>query len=337
MSLAPRGQSTPFLRELLEKVGTLPGVGSAGFTSALPMTAQDARTGFVVEGLESTPNNPIRVHPRTVTPGYFAAMKIRLREGRLLSEEDVQSGDITRQTNPVAVVNRTAAERYWPGQTPVGKYIQILGTRREVVGVVDDVRHWGLATPANPELYMPGYRSPTNLVVRTVQDPANLAQPVREQVRQLAPDLPLAAIRTMEEVRGRSVASPRFYLALLGVFALVSLVLACAGIYGVMSYTVHQSTREIGIRIAMGARPGQVIRQFVREGLKLIAISLIVGGAAAYGLTRLMRTLLFGVTPTDPQTYIAIAALTTTIALVACYIPARRAAKVDPLTALKQE
>ncbi|MBI4474073.1 MAG: ABC transporter permease [Acidobacteria bacterium] len=324
--------ASSFYERLLENIRSLPTVTGAAFISHLPLSGQDSRTGFSVEGLESTPDKPVRAHWRFITPDYFATMKIRLSEGRLPTEHEMKTNAL------IAVVNGTAASRYWPGQSPVGKRIRILGPDwREVVGVVEDVRHWGLSAPVNPEVYLAGFRNPAALVVRTKLAPEEVAGAIRAEIQRLEPALPLSSMRTMEELIGRSVAPSRFYLILLGLFAAVALILSCAGIYGVMSYTVNQSTREIGIRMAMGANPKSVVRFFVGKGLVLTAISLALGGVAAYGATRVLRTLLFGITPTDPLTFAAVAAIIVVIGLLACYIPARRAAKVDPLAALRAD
>jgi putative ABC transport system permease protein len=189
----------------------------------------------------------------------------------------------------------------------------------------------------NPEVYVPGFRTPTNLVVRGAQNSLALPGAVREQVRRLSPELALTNIRTMDEIRGRSVASPRFYLVLLGIFACVGVILAVVGVYGVISYTVAQSRADIGIRMAIGARGSDVVRTFVDEGLVLTGVGLALGALGAFVLTRLMAGLLFGVTPTDAPTFAAMAVLMCLVALVACYLPARRAANVNPLMALRHE
>jgi putative ABC transport system permease protein len=233
------------------------------------------------------------------------------------------------------VINRNTAERYWPGVDPIGKRFQIQKQWREIIGIVDDVRHWGPSSPVNPEVYLPTFWPRTNLVVRAVQDPQTLTTMVREEVRRLSPMLPLASIRTMDEIRGRSVASPRFYLVLLGIFGCVALMLAVVGVYGVISYTVAQSRVDIGIRMALGARARDVERIFIGQGLRLAGVGLAMGAIGAFALTRLMSALLFGVTPTDAPTFAGMAVLMGLVALAACYVPARRAASVDPLAAIR--
>ena len=322
-----------FFRELLVRLRARPAVVEAGFTTHIPMSGDDSRSGLGVEGRERDPREgPVRAHWRIATPGYFAAMRIRLAQGRLPTEDE------TARRAPVAVINRTAAQRYWAGQNPIGRRLRILTPEwREIVGVVDDVRHWGPSAEVNPEVYLPGVRNPTHLVVRTSSDAAGVAGTIREEVRQLSPELPLSQMRTMDAVRGGAVASPRFYLILLGLFASVAFVLAVVGVYGVTSYTVAQSRTDIGIRMALGARGRDVVRQFVREGLALTSLGVVIGAAGAYAVTRLLTALLFGVTPTDAPTFAGIATLMVVVAATAVYVPARRAANVDPLVALRRE
>ncbi|MPY88902.1 MAG: FtsX-like permease family protein [Luteitalea sp.] len=325
-------QQAVFFGELLDRVRAQPGVHSAGYTSHLPMSGEDSRAGIGIEGRAPDPSDePTRAHWRVITPGYFSAMRIRLIRGRFPTESETRAGV------PVSVINRTAAERYWPGVDPIGKRFRIQQEWREIVGVVDDVRHWGPASPVNPEVYLPSFWPRTNLVVRAAQDPVALTTMVREQVRRLSSTLPLASIRTMDEIRGRSVGSPRFYLVLLGIFGSVALMLAVIGVYGVISYTVAQRQVDIGIRMALGAHGKDVVRMFIRQGLVLTGTGLALGAVGAFALTRLMTALLFGVTPTDAPTFAAMAVLMGIVALAACYAPARRAATLDPLTALRHE
>jgi putative ABC transport system permease protein len=208
---------------------------------------------------------------------------------------------------------------------------------REIIGVVEDVRHWGPASAVNPEVYLPGFWERTNLIVRGAQSPAALTSMIREQVRRLSPAMPLATIRTMHEVRGQAIASPRFYLLLLSVFSAIALVLAVLGVYGLVSYAVSQSRRDIGIRMAIGARETDVVRLFLGEGLALTAMGLSLGLAGAFAATRVVASLLYGVTPTDAGTFVAMTMVMGTVALLASYVPARRSAAVDPLTALRHE
>ena len=321
-----------FFRELLDNLQAQPGVHSVGFTSHVPMSGNDSRQGLGIEGREPEPGGqPVRAHWRVVTPGYFPAMRIRLARGRFPTAAEVET------QASVAVINRTAAERYWRGVNPIGKRLRMLTPEwREIVGVVDDVRHWGPGSPVNPEVYLPGFRSPTTVVVRAAGSSAAIAGTVREQIQKLSPGMAVTNMRTMDEIRGKAVASPRFYLILLGLFASVGLILAIVGVYGVVSYTVSQSSTDIGIRMAIGARGNDVVRLFVEEGLVLTAIGLALGAIGAYALTRVMAGLLFGVTATDASTFAAMALVIGVVGFLACYVPARRAARVDPLTALRR-
>jgi putative ABC transport system permease protein len=323
---------TARLGELVDRLLGQPGVHSAGYTSHLPMSGNDSRTGMAREGYQPNPKEPTRAHWRIVTPGYFAAMQIRLVRGRFPSEVETQTGA------PVALINRTAAGRYWPGVDPIGRRLrQLTPEWREIIGIVEDVRHWGAASDVNPEVYLPGVRNGATLVVRGDQSAAALVGTVREQVRAVAPSVPITSLRAMDEIRGQSVASPRFFLFLLATFGGLALVLAMIGVYGLISYSVAQSRRDIGVRIALGARGADVARLFLGEGFVLTSIGLALGAAVAVAVTRLLASLLFGVTATDPVTFVAMAALLTLVAALASYLPARRSANVEPLAALKSD
>ena len=324
--------SPRFMKDLVEQIRALPGVTDVGMISHLPLGAADARTAIEVEGFTPNPGEPARAHPRFATPGYFNAMRIRLLEGRLPTERDAEPN-----APPVLVVNRTAALRYWAGTTPIGKRMRILGAWREVIGIVADVKFWGLAARLDPEAYIPAFGNPSNLVVRAQGDLPAIASTIRTRVRELDANLPISTIRPMSDMVEQSIASPKFFLILLVIFGVMAVVLASAGIYGVISYTVMQNTREIGVKIALGADPLAVLRSVLRQGLVLALISLAIGIPSAIGLTRLMGSLLFGVTPADPLTFIIVGPVTIAIALLACYLPARRAASVDPIVALRYQ
>jgi putative ABC transport system permease protein len=268
-------------------------------------------------------------------------MGIPLLQGRLFTERD------NAEARGVVLINEEMARRFWPGEDAVGKRITqgLLLTpgesgEREVVGVVGDVKHFGLAVGAEPQMYVPHAQSPwpdMNLVLRTDGDPLVLAAGIREKVHAISPEAPLGPISTMHQILSDSVAQPRFRATLVGLFALAALVLAATGIYGVIAYLVSQRRNEMGIRLALGAESKDILRLIVGEGLKLIGAGILLGLMGALMLTRLLSALLFGVSATDPLTFVIIAIVMTTVALLACYLPARRATKVDPMIALRSE
>lgn len=341
-----------FYRELIERVRALPGVTSVGAGEYLPLSGFDSTTGIFIDGRPlPAPGESQEAHNRNVTPDYFNALGISLRAGRFFTERD--NGDSPK----VAIINETMAQRYWPRENPIGKRValnfeamkfhpdrapdlDIPSGMREIVGVVADVRHTGLMTAPVPEMYVPFEQRPIRdmtLVVRASGDPLALTGAVRQQVLSTDPDQPVANITTMAQLLSASVAQPRFNFMLLTVFACVALALAAVGIYGVISYSVAQRTREIGIRMALGAQASDVLRLVLGQGFRLILLGLALGLLAALALTRVLAGLLFEVKPTDPLTYGAIALLLAGVAALACYVPARRAAKVDPMVALRYE
>jgi ABC-type antimicrobial peptide transport system permease subunit len=243
------------------------------------------------------------------------------------------------------VINEAMARQHWPDEDPIGRRISFNSRDnqpiwREIVGVVKNVRHAALDAEPKPQIYFPFTQVPSpfmTLVARTDGDPMNFVAAVRSQVQAIDRDQPISNVHTMEELLARSVSQRRFNLLLLTIFAGVALLLAAVGIYGVMSYAVERRTHEIGVRMALGARTGNVLRLLLGQGMKLLVMGVAIGLAAAFALTRFISTLLFGVRPTDPATFVAIALLLTVVALLACYIPARRATKVDPMVALRCE
>jgi putative ABC transport system permease protein len=250
---------------------------------------------------------------------------------------------------PVLIINEALARKHFPNENPIGKRIRPgfstvpvhdENGMREVVGVVADVKHYNLQEPPQYEIYFAQAQMPfsaTTVVARTATEPRGLVNAARDVVKSLDQNAPVYSIRTVEEILGRSVAAPRFNTLLLGLFAIVALILTAVGLYGVISYSVSQSTHEIGIRVALGAQSSDVIKLIVGQGMFLTLVGIVIGLAAAYGLTRLMSSLLFGVGATDPWTFAGGAALLVSIALLACYLPARRATKVDPMIALRYE
>jgi putative ABC transport system permease protein len=324
-----------FFTELESRVGGLPGVESIGFITELPLSGQPNDMPFNVEGRSATTIGESRgADFRRVNLQYFKALRIPLLRGRNFTEQEV------KQSAKVVLISELLASQVFPNEEPLGKrLIMAMGKDPwEIIGVVGDIRHRRLESEPFAAMYMPSNQTGgTNLVIRTQGDPTNLAAAVRKEVQAIDPDQPVAAVRTMDEWVSTSVAQPRFRTALLGLFALLALVLASTGIYGVMSYSVAQRTHEIGVRMALGAKRRDVLSMVVRQGMLLVVMGVGIGLVGAFALTRVMSTLLFGVTAKDPITFVVVAALLTLVALVACYIPARRATKVNPLVALRYE
>jgi putative ABC transport system permease protein len=337
-----------FFEQAVERIRRLPGVQSAGMTSALPLGG-NPDFGFTIEG--RTPGAPGEVPQtrwRSISPDYLRTMGIPLRRGRYFNEQDHEKAVV------VAIINETMARRFWPDEDPLGKRIKLGGPQRPypwmaIVGVVGDVKHDGLDAPAGPEMYMPYQQTPfsqmpaglrfpiMSLVARSGSDPASLVAAARAEIKALDRDQPVSNIRTLDQLLANSISQHRFYLLLLALFAAIALILATVGLYGVISYTVKQRTQEIGVRMAFGARAGDVIRLVIRHGMKLTLIGVLIGLVGASMLTRLIKSLLFDVSATDPLTFIVIASLLTVVALLACLIPARRATKIDPMIALRCE
>ena len=326
-----------FYQQMLDRVSTLPGVQAAGATNMLPIQQYGTNGEITIEGQQPDPSGhgPL-VEYRFATPDYFRAMGIPLVTGRFFTEQDQQNSE------PVLIVNQTFARRLLPDEDPLGKRVLNFGPNgARIIGVVGDVKQYGLTSPVRPELFMPytqGLWARTMTVVaRTTSDPAKLTSMLREAVQGVDPDQPIYGVQIMEDVISGSLSSQRLNMVLLGIFASVALILALIGIYSVMSYTVTQSTREIGIRMALGAQARDVLKLVVGHGLALTLIGVALGVAAAFLLTRLMSSLLYGVTATDPLTFIVVPAVLILVAVVSCYVPARRATRVDPMIALRYE
>jgi putative ABC transport system permease protein len=329
-------QIKTFVNQLLQRVRELPAIDSAAVTWLLPMSSGDARTGIEVEGREAPEGEPTRAHFRSVSAGYFETMGIDLLEGRVLNDRDVEGSPL------VTLVNRRAAELYWPGSSPIGRRLRIAGSEqwREIVGVVGDVKYWGLEKAVNPEMYFPNNQYPVSsmtLVVRSSSDQGTLMGAVRAQARELDEQLPLSNVRSMEEVLSASTTSFRFYMLLFGAFAIVATGLAAAGIYSVLSYSVTQRTREMGIRMALGAKQVDLIKMVVGQGMVTALTGILLGAGGSLLVTHLISKLLFGVTHRDLVTFLAVPVLLMSVAVLACYLPARRAAKVEPMEALRYE
>ena len=328
-------KSANFFEQLQSRVGSLPGVESVGLVTELPLSGQPNDMPFTVEGRPPvTIDQAFDADFRRVNHHYFQALRIPLLRGRNFTEQEV------RQSAKVLVISDLLAREVFPNEDPLGKrLVTAIGDRVfEIIGIVGDVRHRALEAQPAAAMYMPTYETGwTNVVIRTQGDPAGLAAAVRKEVQAIDPDQPVADVKTMEQWVDTSVAAARYRTALLGLFAVVALMLASTGIYGVMSYSVAQRTHEIGVRMALGARQLDVLRLVIRQGMTLVLVGVGLGLVGAIALTRVMATLLFGVSAKDPVTFAAVATLLSVVALVACYIPARRAAKVDPLVALRYE
>ncbi len=355
---ATEEQRSDFFKRLVDNIRTLPGVEATAAASGLPLGNNGWQASFVVDGRPLPPpdQTPL-MEACTVTPDYFRAMKIPLLRGRYFNDQDNRSFLAGRDLSKLdegsrlvaganaIVIDEEFARRHWPNEDAVGKRIK-LGTDENsavltVVGVVGRVKMEGPSQDSNRvQGYFPFAQLPINnmaLIIRAAGDPKQLIAAAREQVKAIDPDQPIYGIRTMDEIRSESVATERLNLTLLSIFAGIALVLAIVGIYGVMSYTVTQRTHEIGIRMAIGAQPRDVFKMVIGQGMMLTLIGVALGLVGAFGLTRLMATMLFGIEPTDPGTFASITLLLTAVALVACYIPGRRATKVDPVVSLRYE
>ncbi len=346
LNIAVRGQkyqhsqqANIFFGQLLQRVGRLPGVESAGGIDPLPMSESDETTGVLIEGQPiAPPAERAQVGERLATPGYFQAMRIPLLEGRAFTKRD-------RADAPaVIVVNEALARRFFPGEHALGKRLGLETDGKivwsEIVGVVGNVKHLSLDAEAKPGLFEPYLQSPRNfmtLVVRTTAEPSSMISAIREQVLALDKDQPVFGIMTMEQRLSESVSQSRFVMRLLSVFSALAMILAAVGIYGVMAYFVTQRNKEIGIRMALGAQKTDVLKLVATEGMVLAGIGVALGLVASLALTRIIANLLFGVGPTDPLTLIGVSFLLTSVAFLACCIPARRASRVDPIVTLRGE
>jgi putative ABC transport system permease protein len=347
LSLSPRKYAEPsqagaFFTQALDKVKNISGVTAVGLTSNLPLGGSDRSGGFYIEG-QPVPvgGNVPRANLRYASPDYFRAMGIPIESGRSFTDQD------NEKAVPVAVISETMAKKYWPNESALGKRIRVAtlpgapeAPGLTIVGVAGDVRHTALSARPLAELYQMYAQSPLNamtFVVRTTADPLSMVSTVKNEVAQLDRDQPFYNIKSMDQVVSDSAALSRFAMVLLGVFAGVALVLSTVGIYGAMSYSVNQRTREIGIRMALGASPPKILQLVVKQGMKLVLIGEVIGLFAAFALTRVLTGFLFGVGSADPLTFVGVMVLLFAVALAACYFPARRATRVDPLFALRYE
>ena len=322
------------LYALLERLRALPGVTATAATSVLPLSGRSSLVDFQVTGETPPPNVNAEIGMASVTPDYFRAIGTPLVRGRGITEQDRNGGP------PVALINEAGARQWFPGLDPVGKTVLAAGgTEREVIGVITDVRERDMGNQAMPMLFVPHAQRTTRsvrIVVRAAGDPLSLAASIRAQVRAMDPNLPLTELQPLDDLISTAMARPRFYTSLLTLFAAVALVLAATGIFGVLSYSVAQRAREIGIRMALGAPAGRVVRMVVGQALTLAAIGLGIGIALAIAVGRVLRSQLFGVSAVDPITLVMVIVVLGASAAVASVMPARRAASVDPVTALRE-
>jgi putative ABC transport system permease protein len=335
-----RDQLAAFSLQLRERLRALPGAQSVALASDLPLSGGTSAGPIELEGRPSAPDGgEIRMYRHRVTPGFFSTLGIPLVKGRDFTADD------HAQAPGVVIISEAMARRYWPNEVPIGKRLRETGPEDNwlsIIGVVGEVKYRGLPQNPNadPDVYFPLLQSPPrdlNLVVRAGVDPDSLVAAVRGVLQNLDPDLPAYGVTTMARTVANNMAQSRFSAWLLGVFGALALVLAAVGIYSVMAYAVEQQAREIGVRMALGANAGDVLKLVIGHGMRLALIGVALGLGAALALTQLMKRLLFGVATADPLTYGGIALLLTLIALFACWIPARRATKVDPMIALRCE
>jgi putative ABC transport system permease protein len=338
-------QKNDFFQQALERINTINGVKVAGAVTDLPFSGSRSRSSFEIEGRPSTdPNDDYTADNRVISPGYFQAMGMTLLEGRDFTERD------NKEAQGAIIINQSMARIFFPNENPLGKRINV-GTPeetsfygkpvwREIVGIVADIKHQDLQATSKAEMYVPFLQHPAGrlmLVVRQTAGATNPTAAIREAIQSIDKDLPVYGVSTMERRLSQSILPQRLNMWLILIFAATALVLAAIGLYGVLSYSVAESTREIGIRMAIGARPADILKLIISQGMTVLAIGLVIGLGLAFALTRLMESLLFGVTATDALTFVSVSLLLATVALLACLIPARRAARVDPMVALRYE
>ena len=345
-----------FYEELLARLKNLPGVERVGATTLTPLSPGDNWSGFAIEGRPDPPEgDQQQAATRVVSNDYFQMLRIPLKKGRFFTDADARVAlPVMRyydqqpypahfndpQPIPTVIINEAMAKQYFPNEDPLGKRLRIIASPwLTVVGVVGDVHHTGLNTLPNPEIYLSHLQEPSGtlaVMVRTSGDPLQLSSAAREELKRLDQDLPVT-ITTMDHIFSDSIAGQRFNALLLGVFASLALVLAMVGVFGVINYSVAQRTHEIGIRLALGAQRRDVFKLVIGQGLVLALVGVLIGAAGAFAMTRLITGLLYEVSPTDSPTFVFVSVLVTVVALLACWVPARRATKVDPLIALRYE
>jgi putative ABC transport system permease protein len=332
-----------YVNQTLDRLKALPGVESAAFVAPMPFSGGNVGGDFRIEGHpRPEPGKEPVANIRSVTAQYFQAIRIPLRRGRYFTGEERRGGV------GAAIINETLAARYFANEDPIGKYISNIGAnqndgdpiRWEIVGVIGDVHHTSLIKPATPEIYLPFQQNSWswgNFFVRTTNDPAALAPSFAEAIRSGDRTVPVIKVQPLAQAISETVAQPRFYTLLFALFGGTGLLLTLTGIYGVISYAVSQQAREIGIRMALGAQRRDVLQLVLRQGIRLTGAGLVFGMALAFATTRILAGLLYGITATDPPAFLLTAALLAAVALLACYVPARRATRVDPMVALRYE
>ncbi len=330
-----------FYQQVLERVRALPGVSSAGYTTVVPMIWKGGSNGFSVEGRSQSPGQD--ANHRQVSPGYMETMGMTLIQGRFFNEQDGP------QSQPVAIINETMARQLWSGENALGRRFKIGSIDSNsswftIVGVVGDIKEMGLEAPVKAEMYfspsqMAGHDlyAPSEMAIRTASDPMSLAAAVRQAVWSVDPNQPVSNIRTMAEILGNEMLRRQIGANLLGAFAGLALLLASLGVYGVLSYNIALRRQEIGIRLALGAQRRDVLKLLIWQGMRLTLAGVVIGLIGSFTLTRLMQGFLYDVSAVDPLTFALVTVLLTVVALAACWIPARRATKVDPLRALRRE
>jgi putative ABC transport system permease protein len=327
------GKSTAYQQEVLRRVLEVPGVLSAGFTNHIPLVVKGDVSGVGAEGHDAS--QQFQANSRIASPGYFRTMGIPLVRGRDFDQHDNEGAPYA------AIINETLARTLWPGEDPLGRKLIFRSTIVvPVVGIVRDIHQVGLDLPPKAEFYVCALQVPVpagSLAVHTNGDPSGFAAAVKRAIWRVDPDQPITEVATMEEILDREVFQRRLHMMLLGVFAGLALLLAAIGLYGVLAYLVGQQVPEIGVRIALGAAPADILHGVVGQGLRLTAVGLGLGVLGALAVSRLIASVLFGVTPTDPFTYIAVASVLLATSALASYVPARRAMRVDPIVALRDE
>jgi predicted permease len=327
-----------FFTELVDRVKSIPGVESAGAVTRLPMSGLgiEFEMPFTVVGLEAeSPTERPRADYRGVIPEYLSAMGIPLIEGRLFDDHDGQEG------REVTLINRAVAERYFPDRNPIGQVLRMpMAGDLQIIGIVGDIRHGGLQSEIRPEVYVPFRQlalGEMHIVVHSTEDPARIAAAVSEQIAAMDPELAPTEVATISDLLYESIAQPRFYTALLAGLAVCAALLAAVGIYGVVAYSVVQRSGEIGIRMALGADAASTVRLVVGQAVTVVSVGVVIGWLGALSTARIIEGFLYGIEASDPATYMVVGVLVIVLGTVAAAIPARRATRIDPVDALRQE